>query len=510
MMMCLVVIPSTVLGGAPLPPSAGLNSYYKAKAVLDAGVKAMGGLEALRGVRTVRRQLAGEWIGSGQHPRPYPVSAPTLTIPPANARDRHLSFLDYAGNRWLDEAIESDLKGDFNTRSNAVTESSGFEIITYRNEKPFYRAFSPDDARSLYVRRFRRYPEGALRMALGRPETLEWVGTGREFGRQQQVISFADSTGTRVLLYFDEATHLLTKSEVVREHAIAGDSSAEVIYQDYRPVGSLQLPFHYIDRVAGVPTEEMRASSIALDEALPEGRFRPPQEQDVVLMAKDPSEPVVQKLGENLYVIRGPYNIVFTAFRDHIVVVEAPLNSRYAETCLELIRATIPDKPIHYLVATHFHYDHVAGVRPYVAEGIPILTTPDAKAVIEQVASSRRTMYPDALSRTPQEPKIEALTGPKVLDDGSNRVELYDLGPSDHIAQMLVAYFPKEKLLFEADVWDPSSLELPLGWSDTLHLARKIEELGLQVERIIPVHGIPATMEAMKRGIAIRAKYARE
>ncbi len=505
--LCLLAIMVAAPGGAQQPPTEGLSSYYKAKAVLDAGVKAMGGLEALQGVRTVRRQLAGTWIGSGQHPRPYPVSAPTLTIPPANARDQHMSSLDYAGNRWIDEAVESDFKGDFITRVNVVTENHGFETLTYRDEKPYYRAFSAEDLLSLRVRRLRRYPEGALRMALSRPETLEWVGTGRELGRQQQVISFADSTGTRVLLYFDEATHLLTKSEVLREHAIAGDSSAEGIYQDYRPVGPLQLPFHYIDRVAGVPTEEMRASSIALDESLPDGRFRPPQEQDVVLMAKDPSEPVVQRLGENLYMIRGPYNIVFAAFRDHVVVFEAPLSSRYSETCLKLIGATIPDKPIRYLVATHFHYDHVAGVRPYVAEGIPILTTPDAKAVIEQVVSSRRTMYPDALSRTPQEPKIEVLTGPKVLDDGSNRVELYDFGPTDHITQMLVAYFPKERLLFQADVWDPVSLELVIAGPDTVNMAKKIEELGLQVERIIPVHGIPATMEALQRGLAVRAKY---
>ena len=488
-------------------PHAGLRAYFKAKEVLDAGVEAIGGRGALRSVRTVRRQLAGEWIGSGQHPRPYAVTAPTLTVPPANGLTRHVSFSDYAGNRWFDEEIESDFKGDSITRVNAVAEDHGFETLTYRDEKPYYRAFSTEDAKSLRVRKFRRYPEGVLRMALSRPETLEWVGSGQEFGRQQRVISFADPLGTRVLLYFDTKTHLLTKSEFLREHALAGDSFAEVIYQDYRPVGALQLPFRYIDRVAGVPTEEMQAGSIELDESILEERFRAPQSQDVVLMAENPSEPAVVKLGENLYQIRGPYNIVFAAFRDHILVVEAPLSSRYSETCLGLIRATVPDKPIRYLVSTHFHYDHVAGIRPYVAEEVPILTTPDAKAVIEQVASSRRTMYPDALSRNPQPPRIETVTRPKVLDDGTNRVELYDFGPTDHITQMLVAYSPREKLLFEADVWDPISLELVIAGPDTVNMARKIEELGLRVERIIPVHGIPATMDALKSGLSVRAKY---
>jgi glyoxylase-like metal-dependent hydrolase (beta-lactamase superfamily II) len=499
----------TALAGAQSPPpTAGLSSYYRAKQVLDAGIKAVGGVEALENLKTVRRQMAGEWIGSGQHPRPYPVSAPTLAAPPPNGRDQGISFVDYRGNRWLEEMVESDVKReDSITRKNAGTEHSGFETITFRQEKPYYRTFSAEDARALHVRRFRRYPEGVLRMALSRPETLEWVGETQEFGRPHRVISFADPLGTRVLLYFDARTQLLSKSEFLREHALAGDSYQEVVYDDYRRVGPVQLPFRYLDRVAGVPTAEMRASSIELDQSLSEEQFRPPPQQDAVLMAEDPSEPAVQKLGENLYLIRGPYNIVFAVFRDHIVVFEAPLNSRYAETCLRLIRATVPDKPIRYLVATHFHYDHVAGVRPYVAEGIPILTTPDAKAIIEQVASSRRTMYPDALSRNPQAPRIETVVGKRVLDDGTNRVELYEFGPTDHITQMLVAYFPKEKLLFEADVWDPISLELVIAGPDTVNMARKMEELGLQVERIIPVHGIPATMEALKSGLAVRARY---
>lgn len=488
--------------------TAGLQSYARAKQVLDDGVLAVGGLETLQNVKSVRRQMSGEWIGSGQHPRPYTVAAPTLTSPPANGLDDVQSVIDYAGNRWFEEALESDIKRqDSITRRNAGTNRAGFEAITFRNEKPYFRAYSTDDAQANLVRRFRRYPEGALRMALERPESLQWVGPGREFDREQDVISFTDVQGNRVLLYFDARTHLLTKTEILREHALAGDSSAEVIYDDYRAVGRLRLPFRYIDRVAGVPTVVMQASSIELDAPVSDEAFRAPDGQSVVLMAADPPQPKVEKLGEGLYMIRGPYNIVFAEFRDQIVVFEAPLNSRYSETCLALIRATVPDKPVRYLVSTHFHYDHVAGVRPYIAGGVSILTTPDAQPIIEQVAASRRTMYPDALSRNPQSPKIEILTAPKVLDDGSNRVELYDLGPTDHITQMLIAYFPREKLLFQADVWDPISLELVIAGPDAVKLAGRIKELRLPVERIISVHGVPATMEALERGLAVRAKY---
>lgn len=498
---CLLV--ATLLS-APTPQPEGLRSYFRAREVLDAGVKAIGGLEALRAVRTLRRQMSGDWIGSGQHPRPYRAVAPTLTVPPSNGRLTIISYIDYHENRWLDAAVESDFSGDSITRTTVVAQNTGFETLTYRQEKPFFRPFVAEDAATLRVRKLRRYPEGVLRMALGRPETLEWVGTAEELGRPQQVISFTDPIGTRVLLYFDRQTFLLTKSESLREHALAGDSFADSIYLDHRPVGTLTLPFHYIERTAGVPVEEMRASSIELNVSLPDQRFRAPAAFATVEV--DPAAPVVQRLGENLYLIRGTYNVVFAVFHDHVVVFEAPLNSRYADTCLRLIRATVPDKPIRYLVSTHFHYDHVAGVRPYIAQAIPVITTADGRSVIEQVASSRRTMYPDALSRNPRAPSIETIDR-KVLDDGTERVEIYDIGPTDHATQILVAYFPREKLLFEADVWDPISLEQDIAGPDAAAMAKRIQELGLQVDRIIPVHGVPTTMAALNRGLAVRAKY---
>jgi glyoxylase-like metal-dependent hydrolase (beta-lactamase superfamily II) len=487
--------------------TAGLQSYVRARKVLDAALEAIGGLKALQSTKTVRRRLVGDWFGSGQHPRPYVVAAPSLKTPPSNGHNRVVSFIDYGGRRSLDESTEADVASDDSiTRITAVTGESGFETITYRDERPYYRKFSAEEARSFLVRKFRLYPEGLLRVAFERPETLAWVGFGEELGRKQQVISFADPNGSRVFLYVDEKTSLLTKSETLREHAVAGDSYAEQLYFDYRPVGRLRLPFHVITRTAGIPTEEMRAKSIEVNVEVAEEKFRAPG--NFAVMGQNATSPAVEKLGERLYVIHGPYNIVFAEFQDHVMVFEAPISSRYSETCMALIRETIPNKPIRYVVATHFHYDHVAGLRPYIAEGVTIITTPDAKAVIEKVAASHRTMYPDALSHHPRAPRIETIRDHRTLSDATNRVELYDIGPSDHVVHILGAYFPAEKLLFEADLWDPISLELVIAGADTTKLAAKIQHLGLDVQRIIPVHGIDADIEALKRGLAVRAKYA--
>jgi hypothetical protein len=127
--------------------------------------------------------------------------------------------------------------------------------------------------------------------------------------------------------------------------------------------------------------------------------------------------------------------------------------------------------------------------------------------VVERVASARHTMQPDSLSRSPRAPRIETVVDRRVLDDGTNRVEIYDLGPTEHVAQMLLAYFPRERLLFEADVWDISSMELAIAGADTVTLARRIRELGLNVERVIPVHGAPGTIQMLNEALAVRGRY---
>jgi hypothetical protein len=494
-------------GTAPhVTPS--LASYARAREVLDAGITAAGGLTALRGVRSLRRSLSGAWVGSGQHPRPYPFEPPTLRVPPANGRTVLTSFIDYAGRRSIEEAVESDVAGsDSIVRVTVAIGASGFETLRYREERPFHRVLSESEARSLELRRLRHHPEGVLLMAFERPETLQWVGMVQELGRSQKLISFTDPLGTRVFLAFDAESGRLTKSETLREHALAGDSSAEVFYLDYRQVGALLLPFHYIDRTAGVPVQEMRVSALEVNAAVSEDRFTPPRE--FARWESDPADPTVQRLGDGLFLIRGSYNVVFAAFRDHVVVFEAPVSSRYMDTCLALIRATLPDKPVRAAVASHFHYDHVAGVRPFVASGLPILTTADAEPVIERVAASTRTLHPDLQATARRKPRIEIVRGRRVLDDGANRAELYDFGPTEHVAELLVAYFPAQRVLYQADVWDPVSSELHIAGADTVTLARRIEDFGLRVERIVPVHGIPTSLSALESGLSVRAKYGR-
>jgi glyoxylase-like metal-dependent hydrolase (beta-lactamase superfamily II) len=93
-----------------------------------------------------------------------------------------------------------------------------------------------------------------------------------------------------------------------------------------------------------------------------------------------------------------------------------------------------------------------------------------------------------------------------VLTDGAHVIELYHLQNFGHHDGMLIAYFPKEKVLLEADAYNPQATTAtpPSPASPyTLSLIDNIERLKLDVQRIVPVHypadGRVVTMAELRR-----------
>ena len=81
-----------------------------------------------------------------------------------------------------------------------------------------------------------------------------------------------------------------------------------------------------------------------------------------------------------------------------------------------------------------------------------------------------------------------------MLTDGTRTIELHHLQKFGHHDGMLVVYLPKEKILLEADGYNPqpATATPPSPPSPfTVGLADNIARLKLDVQRIVPVH-LPA------------------
>ncbi|HEY6120567.1 MAG TPA: MBL fold metallo-hydrolase, partial [Pyrinomonadaceae bacterium] len=160
-----------------------------------------------------------------------------------------------------------------------------------------------------------------------------------------------------------------------------------------------------------------------------------------------PPPPAVSKVADDVYLLQGlaggTHNVLFVAFNDYVLVVEAPEQIIYGSNSVQAlakIKETLPGKPIKYLVLTHHHSDHAGGFREYMAEGATIVTTAGNKSFLEKVAAIDSSLLPHSSSAR-RTPVIETLENKKrVFQDDKHVVELYDIGPNPHANEMIVVY----------------------------------------------------------------------
>ena len=181
-----------------------------------------------------------------------------------------------------------------------------------------------------------------------------------------------------------------------------------------------------------------------------------------------------------------------------MTVVEAPLNEARSLAVIQEVGRLAPGKPIRYVVNTHQHFDHSGGLRTYLAQAATIVTHQGNRAFYENVEffPGLRTLAPDRLatfypmfapSRRPA--PIETVNQQYVLSDGTRTLELYPLQGNAHTQTMLIAYLPQEKILINADMYNPGvpveSFRLP----NMQTLAANIERLELDVDQHVGIHG---------------------
>jgi len=328
-------------------------------------------------------------------------------------------------------------------------------------------------------------PHGFLRAAASRNATVEAKTMG---GKKYSVVSFIGDNKARVNGYINDR-NLVERVETTIDNAFLGDMPFEAIYSDYKDVGGAQFPMHIVQKQGGYPIFDLTLTDVKPNAAVsiqaPQGRGG--------AAAGAPANPPAQseKLGDGVYLITGGYAVIAVDFKDHITLIECGQSEPRALAVIAETKRLIPNKPIRYLVNTHSHIDHSSGLRPFVAEGTTILTHQVNKAYLEKVLAMPHTLNPDKAQTAGKKPIVEAVGEKKVLTDGTHTIELYHLQNFAHHDGMLIAYLPKEKVLLEADGYNPQAANAtPLNPPSpyTLSLLDNIERLKLDVQRIVPVH----------------------
>jgi glyoxylase-like metal-dependent hydrolase (beta-lactamase superfamily II) len=195
-----------------------------------------------------------------------------------------------------------------------------------------------------------------------------------------------------------------------------------------------------------------------------------------------------EKLGDGLYRLTtgpGSYDSVIVEFKDYIMMLEAGQSIARGEAYIAETKKLIPNKPIRYVMNTHPHADHTGGLPALVEEGAIIITQKNNEEFLEKALNTRRTLLDDSLAKNPKKAKFETVAEKKVYSDGTRTVEFYHIPPAPHSNGLIIAYIPKEKVLFQGDFsvnpGEPANDHVKA-------LVPVLEKLNLDFDRYINVH----------------------
>jgi glyoxylase-like metal-dependent hydrolase (beta-lactamase superfamily II) len=326
-------------------------------------------------------------------------------------------------------------------------------------------------------------PHGFLRAAAEKNATVQAKTVN---GKKYQVVTFDGDNKAKVNGYINDQ-NLVERVETWLDNPFLGDMLFEAIYTDYKDVGGAQFPMHIVQKQGGYPVFDLTLNDVKANAAVNIQPAPPPAAPAAAASTTAQSEP----LGDGVYLITGGYAAIAVDFKDHITVIEAGQNEARGLAVIAEAKRLIPNKPIKYLINTHSHIDHSSGLRAFVAEGSTILTHQVNKAYLEKTLSQPHTLNPDKAQQNGKKPIVEAVGEKKVLTDGTHTIELYHLQNFGHHDGMLIAYLPKEKVLLEADGYNPqpTTATPPNPPSPfTVSLLDNIQRLKLDVKRIVPVH----------------------
>ena len=473
--------------------SVTLAAAREGQRVIEQMVAAVGGRDALRSIRTIvtDESIRRGSLGQALNPRAPAVVQGRRTVwyDVAGQRINELRILDITGNQLWDV-------------QRFITRNAGTVVSWSSMTKDSMPVASLPSQRAGFGRR--NLLPFLMSIERRSPDAMRSLGTMTVGGRAQDVVAITDVDGVQLTLIVDKQTHLPTRIEQLAITAAMGDTVDVLTFSDYRKVGPLLLP-HRRDEVRSNETEwEYRVERFEIDTPIADTMFAVPAG---LTQVTTPLTSMV-KLASDVYLVPGGYQSVFVVFDDYVLVLEA--GAGQGRNIIARVREVAPGKPIRYVVATHFHEDHLAGLRPFIAEGTTIVTTADAKGRIEALARTRSRLAPDTLDRAPRAPVIEVVEKQRTFKDARHEVQLHQVGPNAHVDQILVGYLPAERILFEGDLLDmPNGGEPAAGGDDTADFARKVRALGLAFDRLIPVHGEPGTAadleKSLRRGLA-RAK----
>jgi glyoxylase-like metal-dependent hydrolase (beta-lactamase superfamily II) len=452
---------------------AACSSATPEQQIVNDAAEALGGRDRLLAVKTLVLQGEGTQYNLGQDLVPG-ASGQTFTV------SGYRRAVDLAGGR---ARIELTRKPNFVYFQGPAPQRQvqGIDGAVGYNVAPSGAATRVADAAAAERRtELLHHPVAAVRAAL---HPMAVLANPRIEGGQS-LVDVRTAAGQAFTLAIDATTKLPGRVTTMAYNTNLGDVAINTSFEGYQETGGLQLPTRLTTRTDDFTTADLRITSQRVDGDT--GDLAAPSDAASAAVAAPPAPMVaVEELAKGIWMLAGgSHHSVLVEFSDHLMLIEAPQHEARTLAVIARAREQVPGKPLTQLVTSHHHFDHTGGVRAAIAEGLTIITHQGNRAFFEDVAKRPHTIVPDALSKSPRPATIETVADERIISDKTMTVHLYPVtGP--HSDTMLMAYFPREQLLVEADVYTPGGAVQMFAGA----FLDEVKKRNLRLARIAPLHG---------------------
>jgi hypothetical protein len=471
---------ATVSTASQAQQSPSLKAQAKAQTILEKAIKASGGFDSLAKVRASKTTLSTQTARVGQGPKAdseITLGQPAKTI--AYRSGGRLAIENFANNGNLTFRYVSEAGQDwaYLTGQNAVA-----------TVDPLAAAGVLDRVKtSAHV----------LLKASERSAQLRYIGKHKEGKDRFEMLSYADALGRQQVLYFNTKSGLLSKIESLTAHQQWGDITTTISYSDYKDVGGVTFAHQTTSQQGEAIVQKTTVDSIEIGNNIDETLFTKPEDAGenppINAATNTPRELTLEALSDGIYYIENAaqgYNVIAVDYSDGILVLETPQSTQSTRDVIAALDKKFPNKPIKWAVPTHHHFDHSGGIYGYLEAGVPILTTKGNVKFVQEIGKTSRKIGKH--SGVSGKVVVDTFDGNKVIGEGKKKVELYNVGPNPHAEEIIVAYIPSIKSLFVADIYSYRGAVNPAN-ANQLAFAEKLEEMNLDIDTFIGVHGQKAT-----------------
>ncbi|MBI4410207.1 MAG: DUF2911 domain-containing protein [Gemmatimonadetes bacterium] len=451
--------------------------------IVNDAAKAMGGWVAIHNANTL--------LFEGGKGRQYSLGqnvAPAAELP-AFEVSNYRAAVDVPAGRWRVDVERTPAfpTGNPSTQrfTNAVDGEVAFNIQPNGDIARASEQVAQDRAAVMY-----NIPVVALRAATGPGARLSGV---QKVGERDEVM-IESRDGMKLKLAVDGMTRLPASVTRWESNTVLGDVAVESWFDGWQDAGAgLKLPTRWTGKTDQWTSVEITYAKVAANTNV--GDLQAPKD---VREADPPAPPTpnvtVEEAAPGIWYLAGQsHHSILVEFSDHLLLIEAPQNDMRTLAVIQKAKELRPNKPLKYVVASHHHFDHSGGIRAAVSEGLTVIAHEKTKAFFEDVVARKHTIQPDALSGNPRPLLFLPVKDREKLvrKDKMRTIEIYPINGSPHAETLLMVYFPKERLLAEADVFTPpppDATTMP-QFPHAANLLENITKRKLKVDRILPIHG---------------------